>query len=102
MYQANPAFAHGDPIEPIVPVKYDDWLIFPCSHGVQDSVVITVRDAWGSPTPAGSVTVKSSAVDATGKGRATGSAPQTLQAGSSTGEYLYSTADLHASPGIYK
>ena len=65
-------------------------------------MVITVRDAWGSPTPAGSVTVDSSAVDATGKGRATGSAPQTLQAGSSTGEYLYSTADLLASPGIYK
>ena len=99
MHQANSAFAHGDPI---VPTEYTDSPIFTCSRGLQDSVVITVRDAWGSPTPAGSVTVNSSAVDATGKGRATGSAPQTLQAGSSTGEYLYSTADLHASPGIYK
>ncbi len=99
MHQANPAFAHGDPT---VPIEYAELPIFTCSHGLQDSVVITVRDAWGSPTPAGSVTVNSSAVDATGKGRATSSAPQTLQAGSSTGEYLYSTADLHASPGIYK
>lgn len=68
----------------------------------QDSVVITVKNAWGSPAAAGSVTVHSSAADASGKGKATPNGPQTLQSGSSTGEYLYSTADLHDHPGTYK
>ena len=98
MHQINPAFVHGDPI-----VSPSTHLTLQLSNiHLQESVVITVRDAWGSPTPAGSVMVDSSTADATGKGRATGSAPQTLQAGSSAGEYLYSTADLHARPGIYK
>ena len=72
-----------------------------CDH-MQDSVVITVKNAWGSPAAAGSVTVHSSAADTSGKGKATPNGPQTLQTGSSTGEYLYSTADLHDHPGTYK
>lgn len=68
----------------------------------QESVVITVRNAWGSPAAAGSVTIDSSVVDASGKGKAASGGPQALQAGSNTGEYLYSIADLQANPGNYK
>lgn len=73
-----------------------------CYKMRQDSVTITVRNAWGIPTSAGSVSVETSAVDSSSKGKAVSGGPQTLQQGSSSGEYLYSSVDLHAQPGIYK
>ncbi|KAL3162543.1 proteasome regulatory particle base subunit [Trebouxia sp. C0010 RCD-2024] len=66
----------------------------------QDTVGLTVMDAWGQPASVGSVTVHSSPLEASSKGKAQPSS-QTLQAGSSSGEYLYSTAHLHSHPGTY-
>ena len=67
---------------------------------VQDTVGVTVMDAWGQPSSAASVTVHSLPLDATSKAQAQLSS-QTLQQGSSSGEYLYSTAHLHSHPGTY-
>lgn len=67
---------------------------------VQDTVGVTVTDAWGQPSSLASITVHSSPLDATSKDQAERSS-QTLQQGSSSGEYLYSTAHLHSHPGTY-
>lgn len=67
---------------------------------VQDTVGVTVMDAWGQPSSLASITVHSSPLDATSKAHAERSS-QTLQQGSSSGEYLYSTAHLHSHPGTY-
>lgn len=66
----------------------------------QDTVGVTVMDAWGQPSSVASITVQSSPLDATSKAKAEGSS-QSLQQGSSSGEYLYSTAHLHSQPGAY-
>ena len=66
---------------------------------VQDTVGLTVVDAWGQPSSVTSITVHSSPLD-TSKAKAERSS-QTLQQGSSSGEYLYSTAHLHSQPGTY-
>ena len=80
---------------------YTQLIVHTCTC-LQESVVITTRNAWGSPTAAGSVSIDSSVVAASGKGKAASGSPQALQAGSNTGEYLYSIADLQANPGNYK
>lgn len=67
---------------------------------VQDTVGVTVVDAWGQPSSVTSITVQSSPLDTTSKAKAEQST-QTLQQGSGSGEYLYSTAHLHSQPGTY-
>ena len=69
--------------------------------GVQDVVPITVMDAWGRPTAAASVTVHASLLEGASKGKPAAGSGQTLQAGSSPGEYLFTTADLQSHPGTY-
>ena len=60
-------------------------------------------DAWGRPTAAASVTVRASPLEGGGgsKGKQAGQTEQTLQQGSTAGEYLYSTAALHSHPATY-
>ena len=69
---------------------------------MQDAAVITIQDVWGNPASAGSVTVTTTQTETGSKGKTASHSPQTLQAGSGTGQWLYSTADLHAHPGNYK
>ena len=67
---------------------------------MQDTVGVTVMDAWGQPSSVASITVHSSLLDAASKAR-TEQSSQTLQQGSSSGEFLYTTAHLHSQPGTY-
>ena len=75
-----------------------------CKRGdvmwMQDTVGVTVMDAWGQPSSLASMTVHSSPLDAASQAKAE-RFTQTLQQGSSTGEFLYSTAHLHSRPGTY-
>lgn len=64
---------------------------------LQEALVVTVRDAWGQPVPAGAVTLQVSPRDAAQQQPTS----HKLQHGAATGEFLYDVAASKLKPGSY-